>query len=110
MKKIVRKKILPEYMDLIVEGKKNFEIRRDEDDIQEGDILVLEEWEAGKYKHRVVKAEVTYVLRNKQEYGLKPGYCIIGLGWKLAKIEEKEKTIEILQRNCQSTTIRRNHN
>lgn len=40
----ITKKILPEYFQAIVDGKKTFELRLNDFDIQEGDILILEEW------------------------------------------------------------------
>lgn len=75
----VRKKILPEYFKAVWEREKNFEIRIDEDNIQVGDLLILNEWDdfygfTGHFVRRYVK----YVLRNVPEYGLMPGYCIIG--------------------------------
>ena len=81
MGKTVRKKILPKYYEDVNSGCKNFEIRKDENDIEAGDELVLEEWsrEIG-YTGRSVIRTVSYVLRNVPEYGLKEGYCIISWG------------------------------
>ena len=75
--KTVRKKILPEYFNAVQEYRKNFELRKDEDNIQIGDELILEEWD-GEYTGNYTWRKVTYVLRNLPEYGLKDGYCIIG--------------------------------
>lgn len=77
--KAIRKKILPQYFKAVQERQKNFELRKDEDDIQVGDRLVLCEWdkEIG-YTGRKTTRTVKYVLRNVTEYGLKDGYCIIG--------------------------------
>lgn len=62
--KQVRKKILPQFKDVCAENK-HFELRKDEDDIQVGDELVLEEWEPDKgYTGEVALRHVTYVLRN----------------------------------------------
>ncbi len=74
---IIRKKILPEYFEAVQENRKKFELRKDEDNIQVGDELILEEWN-GEYTGNYTWRKVTYVLRNVQEYGLKDGYCIIG--------------------------------
>lgn len=76
-RKLVEKKILPEYYQDVVNFKKNFELRKDEDDIQIGDILLLREWTGTDYTGRETIKKVTYVLRNCEKYGLKPGYCII---------------------------------
>lgn len=75
--KAVRKKILPCYFKEVKERRKNFEIRKDEDDIQVGDTLVLYEY-ADYFTGRTVSRKVKYVLRDVPEYGLKEGYCIIG--------------------------------
>lgn len=75
--KTVRKKILPEYFEAVQENRKKFELRKDEDNIQVGDEIILEEWN-GEYTGRYTNRKVTYVLINVPEYGLNDGYCIIG--------------------------------
>ena len=75
----VEKKILPEYYGAVRRGYKPFELRKDEDDIQVGNILVLREWDGEKYTGHKIEREVTYVLRNCPQYGLMPGYCVIGM-------------------------------
>lgn len=74
--KTVKKKIAPEYFLAVRAREKNFEIRIDEDDIQVGDLLVLEEWN-GFYTGYSVRRYVKYVLRDATTLGLKPGYCIV---------------------------------
>ena len=76
--KTIAKKILPEYFKAVRAREKNFEIRKDEDDIQVGDLLILEEWDGFVYTRNIVCRYVKYVLRDVEEYGLMPGYCIIG--------------------------------
>ena len=80
MGKVISKKILPKYFSEVCEGRKNFEIRKDEDNFQAGDLLVLEEYNPanGSRTGKKTIRRVTYVLRNVPEYGLMPGYCIIG--------------------------------
>lgn len=78
MKKIY-KKVLPEYYREIVQRRKSFELRKDEDNAQVGDILVLREWDGQKYTGHKVEREVTYILRDVPEYGLAPGYCIMAM-------------------------------
>ena len=78
MAKKVYKKILPEYFWAVVNGRKRFELRKDEDNIQVGDTLYLEEWDGTTYTGEYAVRLVKYVLRNVPEYGLKEGYCIIG--------------------------------
>ena len=79
MIKYIEKKILPEYYRAVYSGEKTFEIRKDEDDIQVGDVIVLREYDGEKYTGYVIKANITYVLRNCTEYGLMNGYCILGI-------------------------------
>ena len=77
--KVVKKKILTKYFKAVRAREKNFEIRKDEDNIQIGDLIVLEEWDDFYgYSGQVVRRYVKYVLRNAPEFGLKEGYCIIG--------------------------------
>ena len=77
MKNVV-KKILPTYFKEVCNGNKNFELRKDEDDIQSGDALLLREWDGEKYTGQCITVFVKYVLRDVPEYGLSEGYCIIG--------------------------------
>lgn len=78
MAKVIRKKIFPCYFKDVKERKKNFEIRKDEDDVCVGDLLVLCEWTGEYYTGRGVSRTVKYVLRDVPEYGLQEGFCIIG--------------------------------
>lgn len=59
-------------------GKKNFELREDNRDIKVGDYVQLQEWNPiGGYTGGVSRwLHISYVLRDKPEYGLTPGYCI----------------------------------
>lgn len=76
--KEICKKVRPEYYKALCDGSKPFEIRKDEDNVEVGDILILEEWD-GDYTGYTLKRKVSYVLRNTPRFGLKKGYCIIGL-------------------------------
>lgn len=81
--KVIIKKILPEFFDDILYRNKRFEIRKDEDGIERGDILILSEWIPleRKYTGRKLGCDVIYVFRGDdhiQDFGLKPGYCVIG--------------------------------
>ena len=78
VKKAVEKKILPEYFRSVVNGTKKFEIREDEDGLQICDVLILREWDGEKYTGREIKKDIDYVLRDVPEYGLMPGYVILG--------------------------------
>ena len=76
--KTVKKKILPEYYTSVQAGNKTFELRKDEDNINVGDILELKEWNGNNFTGRKIRAAVTYVLRDCKQYGLMDGHCIIG--------------------------------
>ncbi len=81
------KKIRPEYFQKILEGKKTFEVRLADWECNEGDILILKEWDPKTrgYTGREIKKEVTYVIKTKdlkfwpQEDVKKYGYQIIAL-------------------------------
>ena len=73
--KMVVKKISPKFFKDINKIK-CFEIRKDDDGIEIGDIVMFREWNGKKYTGRECMVEVTYILRNVPEYGLKDGYCI----------------------------------
>ena len=53
----IHKKIIPEYFEAIISGKKKFELRLGDFDVVEGDTLVLEEWDsaAGGYTGRKIE-------------------------------------------------------
>ncbi|MCF7795398.1 NUDIX domain-containing protein [Patescibacteria group bacterium] len=89
MSKKVIKKVLPEYFQDIVDGKKKYELRLNDFDIDVGDTLVLEEWtsadkENRKPTGRVLEKEVNYLRKFKLQ----------DLWWSLDDI--KEKGIQII--------------
>lgn len=63
----IEKKVWPEYFQKIFEGKKNFELRLADWECNEGDTLVLREWdpEARDYTGRQVEKSVGFVLKTK---------------------------------------------
>lgn len=62
MKKI-EKKIWPEYFQAVLEGRKTYELRLNDFKVDEGDILVLKEWDpkTKNYTGRVVEKKVGFV-------------------------------------------------
>jgi len=71
---IIKKKIWTEYFELIDSGKKKFELRLADFDIQEGDTLILEEWnpETKEYTGRIIRKEVNFVFKfNIDDFGQK---------------------------------------
>lgn len=65
------------YFDDAVSGKKPFELRKNDRDYKEGDILEMMEFKDGKNTGRSVRVLVTYLL--KEYAGLEDGYCIMGI-------------------------------
>lgn len=65
--KEIKKKIWPEYFELVRSGKKKFEIRLADFDIKEGNILVLEEYnpKTKQYTGRSIKKKVSFVRNTK---------------------------------------------
>jgi len=63
--KRIRKKVWPEYFEAIFNGKKNYELRLNNFEINEGDILFLEEWnpQTKSYTGRSIEKKVSYVGR-----------------------------------------------
>ena len=70
-------KILPEYFDAVRDGRKKFEIRKNDRDFKIGDTLILKEW-TGEYTDRQIEATVTYILSNWPT-GLKSSYCVMSI-------------------------------
>ena len=64
---IIKKKIPPDFYDLVNSNKKNFELRLNEFEVNEGDTLILEEWDprTKEYTGRTIEREVGYVLKFK---------------------------------------------
>ncbi len=64
----IEKKVWPEYFQKIKEGTKKFELRLADWQCNEGDVLILREWDPDKkeYTGRVLEKEVSYVLKTKE--------------------------------------------
>ena len=77
--KIHKLKIMPKYFEEISDKKKKFEIRKNDRCFEVGDLVVLNEYNDGKYTGRVITRRVTYIYYGTGEFGLEKGYCILGL-------------------------------
>ncbi|MEM0465586.1 MAG: DUF3850 domain-containing protein [Candidatus Pacearchaeota archaeon] len=85
--KEIKKKIWPEYFQQILNGKRNFELRLADFEIQEGDILVLEEYdpEINTYTGRKIKKKAKSIIKfnptrmHRPEEIKKYGFYIIEL-------------------------------
>jgi len=82
----IEKKIQPQYFQAILEGKKKYELRLADFACNEGDTLVLKEWDPEKkeYTGREMEKKVTFVVKTKDVSFWSPedvekfGYQIIG--------------------------------
>lgn len=74
-----RLKILPQYFEEVWDGKKTFELRKDDRNYAVGDTLALCEYKDGKFTGSEIQVTVTHILRNCKEYGLADGYCILSI-------------------------------
>ena len=63
----IEKKVWPEYFQKILDGKKTYELRLADFECQEGDVLVLREWNSvdKQFTGRVLEKAVTYVGKTK---------------------------------------------
>lgn len=81
----IEKKVWPKYFQAIIDGKKKFELRLAGFQCEEGDLLVLKEWDPNtkEFTGRQVEKKVTYVVKTKdqqfwsEEEVSKHGYQII---------------------------------
>lgn len=83
-------KIKRKYFDAILEGKKTFELRKNDRDYQVGDLIwfiVVSDYGSHDGLKHGETYQITYILNNVPEYGLDKDYCILGI--KRLKAEEK---------------------
>lgn len=64
----IKKKAWPELFQDILEGKKKFDLRLDDFKINEGDVLILEEWDpkTKEYTGRKIEKKIKYILHTNQ--------------------------------------------
>lgn len=80
-------KTWPPYFQDVLEGRKTFELRKDDRGFREGDVLWLREWVPGRpgFTGRSIRKVVTYVIAADDELlpseitGLMAGFVILGL-------------------------------
>ena len=77
--KIHELKIYPEFFELVLQGKKKFELRKDDRGFAEGDYILLKEFnpEDGSFTGRERKYIISYILRDF--IGLTSGYVIMSI-------------------------------
>ena len=72
-----RLKIMPEFFQAVTEGRKTFELRKDDRDFSVGDGLILSEWNGHDFTGREYRCRIDYILKGYD--GLCPGYAILGI-------------------------------
>ena len=70
MPRIITKKVLPDYFQDILDGKKKYELRLNDFEIEPGDTLILEEYTSADHSTRqatgrVIEKQVTYLRKFK---------------------------------------------
>ncbi len=86
---IIKKKIHPEYFEVVSSGKKKYELRLNDFEISEGDTLMLEEWdpELKEYTGRSIEKKATYVGRFKIDELFWPEKDILEKGIQIISLE-----------------------
>lgn len=82
-----------EYFEKIISGKKKIELRLADFEVNEGDILVLEEWDKDKkeYTGRKIEVVATYILKTKN-LTFWPKEEVKKYGFQIIQFELKELT------------------
>lgn len=73
-------KIKEEYYMGVIAGEKTFELRKNDRDYKDGDLIHFVDvngYDFGYYKDNVFR--IAYILKNVEEYGLDKDYCILGI-------------------------------
>ena len=70
------------YFEAIWDGRKPFELRKNDRHYRTGDHLIIREFDpapGGGYLSRYIETDVSYVLENAKSFGLMDGYVVLGL-------------------------------
>lgn len=93
------------YFHAVLDGRKNFEIRRDDRDFKAGDTLLLREtdYASGEYTGRSVERKISYILRMEPDLGLADGFAILSLeplsnSPLIARLEKAEAALDMADR------------
>ncbi|MEG0678930.1 MAG: ASCH/PUA domain-containing protein [Carnobacterium sp.] len=70
-------KIEPKYFEAVKDGRKKFEIRKNDRNFQEGDILVLLEYD--KYYEAFTGEKITVEITYSTDYAQQDGYVVLGI-------------------------------
>jgi len=67
------------YFNAVADGRKTFELRKNDREYKVGDTLTLCELDRGVLTGGEIEATISYVLEGCPQYGLQEGYAILGL-------------------------------
>ncbi len=86
---IIKKKSWPEEFEATASGKKKFDLRLNDFDINEGDTLILEEWnpKTKEYTGRSIEKKVSYVGKHKLDKLFWPKEEIEAKGLQIISLE-----------------------
>lgn len=75
--KVHELKIGSEFYEAVKDGRKKFEIRKNDRNYQEGDILILKKYDPliQLFSGEIVKVEITYMT----DYAQQDGYVVLGI-------------------------------
>ena len=88
----INKKVWREYFEKVISGKKKLELRLADFEVNEGDTLVLEDWDKNKkeYTGRKIEVVATSILKTKgQTFWLQEE--VDKYGFQIIQFEPKEK-------------------
>lgn len=74
---LIHLKCIQPYFNDIWEGIKKFEVRKNDRNFSEGDILALHEISDSEFWPRIIYLQITYLLPGGN-FGIDPDYCVIG--------------------------------
>lgn len=71
----------PQYFEMMQDGSKKFELRKDDRGFEVGDVLYLREYdpETNTYSGRTLSFIIQVIVRDAPQFGLMPGYAILGV-------------------------------
>ena len=70
-------KTRPDYFNAVSDGRKKFELRRNDRNFKIGDHILLCEWTGSDYTGKKIKCRIDYILERYD--GLDPDYVILGI-------------------------------
>lgn len=73
-------RVFPENFKAIKEGKKKFEVVKNDKNYNVGEYIDLREFDIGKgYTGEMLCLKIVYMMTSNQVEGLKDGYCVLGI-------------------------------